>query len=166
MLAWIPGLLISCNSANTSLPEDRSQLTAKQNLAAANAVNKAIETGDTSKLGDYIAADGVDHSGSNGEVRGLEKIKAELAGMHKMAANDMKLEIQKEIADSEYVFQWLLLTGTAATTEMGAPVGSKFAVNSVNVTKFANGKATDHWDFMMPNEMMKMMNTPKTSKDK
>ena len=57
---------------------------AQKNLDVAHAINKAIETGDVSKLGDYIAVDGVDHSGEKGEVKGLDNIKAELAGIHNM----------------------------------------------------------------------------------
>jgi predicted ester cyclase len=74
-----------------------------------------------------------------------------------MAANDLKFEVVKELADSDYVFQWVRMTGTATTTEMGVPVGSKFSVATVDVSKFKNGKATEHWEFMQPADIMKTM---------
>jgi hypothetical protein len=56
---------------------------AKKNLEACNAVNKMFEAGDWSKAGDYIAADGVDHSGMEGEIKGIDAIKANFDKMGK-----------------------------------------------------------------------------------
>jgi predicted SnoaL-like aldol condensation-catalyzing enzyme len=148
----------ACHSAgNTETVNDAGQ----KNLFAANAINKAVEMGDVSNLGNYIAADAIDHSGEHGDVKGLDGIKAGLAPIHKMAANDMKLVIVKELADSEYVFQWVRTTGTAATTDMGVAVGSKFNLAFISVSKFKDGKATEHWEFMQPADIMKMMASQK-----
>jgi uncharacterized Fe-S cluster-containing radical SAM superfamily protein len=87
----------------------------------------------------------------------LDSIKAGFAPVHKMAVNDLRLEVVKELADSDYVFQWVRTTGTAATADMGVPVGSKFSVAMISVSKFKNGKATEHWEFMQPADIMKMM---------
>jgi predicted ester cyclase len=149
--------LSACNSAGNAPAAVQVDSAGLKNLAANNAIDRAIESGDMSNLGDYIAADAVDHSGPHGDVVGLDSIKAELAPMHKMAANDLKFEVVKALADSDYVFQWVRMTGTATTTEMGVPVGSKFSVATVDVSKFKNGKATEHWDFMQPGDIMKMM---------
>jgi predicted SnoaL-like aldol condensation-catalyzing enzyme len=151
------GACTSTSNAPAAVPVDSAGL---KNLAASNAIDRAIESGDVSKLGDYIAADAVDHSGEHGDVVGLDSIKAELAPMHKLAANDLKFEVVKELADSDYVFQWVRMTGTATTTEMGVPVGSKFSIATVDVSRFKNGKATEHWDFMQPGDVMKMMAAP------
>jgi hypothetical protein len=40
---------------------------------------------------------------------------------------------------------------------MGMKAGQKMEVNSVDVAKFKDGKAVEHWIFMDPNDMMKMM---------
>jgi predicted ester cyclase len=147
----------ACSSAGNAPVAQAVDSAGLKNLAASNAIDRAIESGDMSNSGDYIAADAVDHSGPHGDVVGLDSIKAELAPMHKMAANDLKFEVVKELADSDYVFQWVRMTGTATTTEMGVPVGSKFSVATVDVSKFKNGKATEHWEFMQPADIMKMM---------
>jgi predicted RecA/RadA family phage recombinase len=151
------GACTSASNAPVAVQVDSAGL---KNLAAANAINKAIESGDMSNVGDYIAADALDHSGEHGDVVGLDSIKAELAPVHKLAANDLKFEVVKELADSDYVFQWERMTGTAATAGMGVAVGSKFSVATMGVTKFKNGKATEHWEFMQPADMMKMMAAP------
>jgi predicted ester cyclase len=152
----------ACTSPSNAPVAQAVDSAALKNLAANNAIDRAIESGDVSNLGDYIATDAVDHSGEHGDVVGLDSIKAELAPMHKLAANDLKFEVVKELADSDYVFEWSRLTGTATTTEMGVPVGSKFSVTSVNVSRFKNGKAAEHWEFMQPADLMKMMAAPAT----
>ena len=73
--------LVSCNNDKPTT-ENKSDPRAEKNLAAANGVNKAIESGDFNKLSDYIAADGVDHAGEKGDIKGLDSIKAELTSMH------------------------------------------------------------------------------------
>ena len=46
---------------------------------------------------------------------------------------------------------------------MGMPVGTKYEMNAMEVSKFnSDGKATDHWEFMEPAEMMKMMQQQNT----
>jgi len=97
-----------------------------------------------------------------GDIKGLDSIKAELAKVH-MMSTDIKVETVKEFADNDYVFQWLHFTGTAATSDMGMPVGTKYEMNAMEVSKFnSDGKATDHWEFMEPAEMMKMMQQQNT----
>jgi predicted ester cyclase len=150
----------ACTSASNAPAAVQVDSTAVKNLAAAHAINRAIESGDMSNVGDYIATDALDHSGEHGDVVGLDSIKAELAPVHNLAANDLKFEVVKELADSDYVFQWERMTGTAATAGMGVAVGSKFSVATMGVTKFKNGKATEHWEFMQPADMMKMMAAP------
>lgn len=147
--------LMSCSNEKGSETTGESA-TAKKNLDACNAINKAIETGDVSQLGDYIASDGVDHSGEKGEVKGLDSIKAELQGLHSMYSN-MSFDVAKELADDEYVFQWTKFSGTCTVASMGMPAGSKIESSSVHVTKFKDGKATDHWQFIEMADMMKMM---------
>lgn len=135
----------------------------EKNLAASHEITKSIESGDVSKLGDYIATDAVDHAGMpKGDVKGLESIKSELGKMHSMA-KDMKMETIKELADGEYVFEWLRGTGTSLSPEMGFPVNTKFDMNTVEVSRFKDGKVSEHWSFMQPADMMKMMPPPAMS---
>jgi predicted ester cyclase len=130
---------------------------AKKNLETSEAVAKMFESGDWSKVGDYIAADAVDHAGMKGDVVGLDSIKASFVQMAGMMS-DMKNETVKELADDDYVFQWLKESWTVKTSEMGLPAGSKQTMNTIEVSKFnAAGKISDHWGFVSFKDMMKMM---------
>ena len=58
----------ACTSASNVPVAQAVDSAALKNLAANNAIDKAIESGDVSNLGDYIATDAVDHSGEHGDV--------------------------------------------------------------------------------------------------
>jgi len=130
--------------------------TAKKNLETAGAVAKMFESGDFSKAGDYIATDAVDHAGMNGDVKGLDNIKASFAQMSGMMT-DMSNQIVKELADDEYSFQWMKQTSTMKVDAMGMKAGSKNTFDAVEVSKFKDGKITEHWSFLSATDMAKMM---------
>ena len=149
---------ISCNGGKSGGMSDK----AKKNLESATAIAKMFETGDFSKLGDYVAADGVDHSGMKGEVKGVDSMKAAYAQMMTMMG-DMKNKTVKELADDDYVFQWMEETATAKVDDpmTGMKAGSTNTFNAIEVSKFnSDGKATDHWSFISWGDMMKMMPKP------
>lgn len=144
---------ISCNNPQSGMSDK-----AKKNLETADAVAKMFESGDWSKVGDYIAADAVDHTGMNGgEVKGLDSIKASFVQMSSMMG-DLKNEIVKELADDDYVFQWMKESATMKTDAMGMKAGTRNTFDGIEVSKFnSEGKITDHWGFLSTADMMKMM---------
>lgn len=133
---------ISCNSGGGM------SATAKKNVEVNDAIMKAYEAGDFSKMGDYIAADAVDHGGEKGDVKGMDSIVSEMKRYRAMMP-DMKSTWSKTVADDEYVFTWGKVTGTMN--------GTATAMSSVDISKFKDGKAVEHWVFMDPADMMKMM---------
>jgi len=148
-------LYFSCNNAGTAGGMSDK---AKKNLDNARAIAKMFEAGDWSKSGDYIAADAVDHAGMQGDVKGLDAIKANFDNMGKMMG-DFKNEVVKEMADDDYVFQWMKETGTAKADMPGMmKAGETKTYNCVEVSKFnADSKVVEHWTFMDMSDMMKMM---------
>lgn len=74
--------------------------------------------------------------------------------MHK-TGSDMKMEIIKQLADDDYVFSWQRYTGTSDGS-MGMPKGP-YNMTAIEVVKCKDGKAVEHWGFMEPRELMKMM---------
>jgi predicted ester cyclase len=145
-------LFISCNSNTAS----GGNTQAEKNMEAVKAVDRAIESGDMSKLDQYIAVDGVDHSGEHGEVKGLDSIKSSLGRMHD-EYKDLKLEEVQQAANGDYVFTLSRFQGTNTVPSMGAPAGTHFDMTSVEVVKFnAEGKATDHWGYLSMEDAMKM----------
>lgn len=129
----------------------------EKNIETVKAVNRAIESGDMSKLDQYIAADAVDHAGEHGDVKGLDSIKATLGRMHD-DYKDLKLEEVQEASNGDYVFTLSRFVGTNTVPSMGAPAGTHFDMTSVEVVKFnSEGKATDHWGYVSMADAMKMM---------
>jgi len=131
---------------------------AQKNMDANAAIMKMFETGDLSKISDYIAADAVDHAGPTGDIKGLEEIKKYFADMGEKMTN-MKNDIKRTLADDEYVMCWVTGSGTAKVDlpEWGMKAGQSHTGTSVEVSKFKDGKVTDHWTFVDANEMMQMM---------
>ncbi len=150
-VAALPLLLFSCSGK-----EGHSEQ-AKKNLETMNAIIDAIEAKDLNKLDQYMAADVVDHTAMNGPATGIENVKKDLEAQLQMSS-DMKSEVIKELADDEYVMSWLRFKGTASVDMMGMKKGEAFESTTIEVAKFnKDNKVTDHWVFMSPAEMMKMM---------
>lgn len=148
--------LISCNNDKSGGGMSDK---AKKNLESANAIAKMFESGDFSKLGNYVAADGVDHSGMKGEIKGVDSMKAAYSEMMKNMG-DMKNKTVKELADDDYTFQWMEESFTAKADDpmMGMKAGERKTVNAIEVSKFnSDGKATDHWTFINFGDMMGLM---------
>jgi predicted ester cyclase len=130
--------------------------TTQKNLDAQHAIANCFDTKDFSKIGDYIAADAVDHAGSNGDLRGLDSMKAQYAQFVAPVAT-MKSEIIKELADDDYVMSWYKFTGTWKNTEMGHRAGDAFEIKSMEIARYKDGKSVEHWALADPAETMKMM---------
>lgn len=141
---------ISCKSNEAGGLSEK----AKKNLEANANIKKGYVAGDYSKMSDYIADDIVDHSGGKGEVIGRDSVIAMMKYYHDLMAVT-KFEVVKELADDEYVFSWTKVTGG-----MG---GKTTTISNLDVTRFKEGKAVEHWIFMDPNEMMQMFTPPQPS---
>ena len=141
----------SCNSDKTA-SETKDNSAAQKNLAAVHVVNKAFETGDVSGLDSVIADNFVDHT-DRGDKTGKDSLKAAIAWM-RSDSKDMKATITKELADDEYAMVWQRYTGTS-NGAMGKP--GPYDMKAVEVIKFKDGKAVEHWSFMEMQDVMKMM---------
>ena len=83
-------VFLSCNN------EGGMSAAAKKNKETNDAIMKAYEAGDFSKMGDYIAADAVDHGGETGDIKGLENIVNEMKRYHAMMP-DMKATMSRSL---------------------------------------------------------------------
>lgn len=129
---------------------------AKKNLDNARAIAKSFETKDISKLDDYVDKDVIDHAAPGGESKGIDNLKKMFQQMQGTMTNS-KNETVKELADDDYVFQWLKESWTQTQESMGMKPGD-YSFNAIEVSKFnADSKVTEHWSFIDVNDMMKMM---------
>lgn len=125
---------------------------AKKNLESVQAVVKAFETGDVSKIDDAVSADFVDHT-DRGDI-GRDSLKAMIKSMY-AGVPDLKFNLIREMADDEYSMSWYKMTGTSDGS-IGMPAGP-FNMNSIDVVRYKDGKAVEHWSFGEIREMMQMM---------
>ena len=149
-------LLLSCNgSKNEAGISDK----AKKNQETNQAILKMFESGSFNNLDSFIAADAVDHSGPQGEVKGLDSIRA-MFEYFASTMSDTKIEVVKELADDDYVISWIKQSWTAKMDDpnMHLKAGDKGNMEGIDVTKYnSEGKVTDHWGFISMADMMKMM---------
>ena len=125
-----------------------------------HAVDKAFQTGDASGLDSVIADNFVDHTDKGDKNR--DTLKAMIKMWHD-ADKTMKMETTKEVADDNYVFAQMHMTGTGDGMMM--PAGP-YDMHSVEVVKFSNGKAVEHWGYMEMGEVSKMMMSQMPGMDK
>jgi predicted SnoaL-like aldol condensation-catalyzing enzyme len=165
--AGLACFLISCTNTATKPAAGTSiSSQAEKNAANSMAVYKGIEKGDLSAMDSFVATDCVDHTGSmKGEVSGRDNIKKNLADIHNHIAN-LKFDIIAEgtSTDGDYHFALTRMTGTCTDTMMGRPANTPLNETSIDVVKLVDGKAKEHWEFVDPKEMMKMMAKMPTGK--
>ena len=143
-------LLYACNEkqSNAGAMSD----TARKNLDAFHLVDNAFQSGDISRIDSVVASDFVDHT-PKGDM-GRDSLKAMITRMKN--SGTMKSEIKKEFADDEYVMGWMHWTGTSDGSMEDMPAGP-YDMSGIEVVRFKDGKAVEHWAFMDAKEMMKMM---------
>ncbi len=147
--------------SDTMSSDKKGNSMAEKNLSAVHAVNSAFETGNTAALDSVIADDFIDHT-SMGDKKGKDSLKAAIA-MMRADSKDMKMETTKELADDDYTMSWMHFTGTSSGA-MGKP--GPYDVKAIEVVKFnKDGKATEHWEFMDMQDVMKMMPSVPTKMD-
>ncbi len=134
----------------TTDKKDNSMM--EKNLAASHIINKAFETGDASAFDNAVAGDYVDHTDQGDKNR--DSLKA-IIPLMKKEFPDMKTEIIKELADNDYVFSLLRWTGTS-NGQMGMPKGP-YDMKAIEVVRYKDGLAVEHWSYMQPADVIKMM---------
>jgi len=144
--------LMSCKDSTTTHNNSMQET----NKANSKKVSNAIETGDVSGLDSIIDKDIVDHSGPNGDLKGIDSVKAFFLMIHSHIP-DVKIESIANATDGDYNFDLNRMTGTTNSAFMGLPANYKMDMMSVDVVKIKNGKSTEHWGFSQPRDMMEMM---------
>ncbi|MDQ6756190.1 MAG: nuclear transport factor 2 family protein [Bacteroidota bacterium] len=146
--------ITSCNDAASNKSSDAKQ----KNIAANDAIKKTFVTGNVAAIDSFIADNFVDHN-DRGDFKGKDSLKAMVKFTHENM-KDMKQETIHELADDDYVFSWMRWTGTSKNVP-GMPDGP-YDFHAMEISKFKDGKAVEHWTYVDAKEMMKMMRTSQT----
>lgn len=168
-------MLISCNDQeavngepiiknNNCEDVNLMSLKAKSNLEAMHGILKCFEKKDFTELGKFVADDCIDHY-MEGELKGLVKMKEEYEKWIGMSQNS-PIKSKVEFANDDFVMIWTSFEETMLMDAMGMKKGQVFHKTDIELARFKDGKAVEHWTFMEPAVMMKMMqrNEPKNEK--
>lgn len=130
-------VLAACSSnkpATTStITTDNTQK--QRNLAADRVLIGVFETGDVDKLDAIIDPSFINHAGTGDRV-GLDSLKTGVKAFHTLMKS-VKVDRKRQLADEEYVSDWIRFIGD----------DPKAVIEGMEVTRYANGKAVEHWFF-------------------
>ncbi|REJ82881.1 MAG: ester cyclase [Bacteroidetes bacterium] len=147
-------LLISCSNPGS----DAQNKQLEKNKVAMQKILESFSTGNVDNLGNYIADDCVEHTPDpNISATGLEGVKQMIA-MYRSSFPDMKVNIMSMTAEGDMVITHYNMTGTNSGP-MGEmpPTGKSMNVNGVDVVKFKDGKATEHWGYWEESKFMEQL---------
>lgn len=126
------------------------------NKAAALKIIAAFDKGDVNAFDALIAKDVKSHSEMPPGMKstGLEAVK-EMCQMNKTAFPDMKSQVHTVAAAGDTVMVFYTSEGTNTGSLFGHPAtNKKIKVDGVDIIRFQNGKAVEHWGVF---DSMKMM---------
>ena len=129
---------------------------AARNKAAAIKIITAFDNGDVDAFDAVIARDVKSHSEMPPGMKstGLEAVK-EMCKMNKTAFPDMKSRVHTVAAAGDTVVVFYTSEGTNTGSLYGQPAtNKKISVDGVDIIRFQNGKAVEHWGVF---DSMKMM---------
>jgi predicted SnoaL-like aldol condensation-catalyzing enzyme len=146
----------ACNNDSDSTAGNKYTQEEQMNIAASDVIMKAFQTGDVSGIDSVVSDDFIDHT-DRGDMKGRDSLKAMVNWVH-ANMKDMKTEKVREVADGDFVYSWMRYTGTSDGT-MGMPNGP-YDMQAIEVARYRDGKAIEHWNFAEIQAMMKMMPQP------
>jgi steroid delta-isomerase-like uncharacterized protein len=117
----------------------------EQNKRVARRFINAFLTGDTATLEQVIAENCVDHNPLPGQIPGRQGIIETLAGW-RAAFPDLKITIQHEVAEGDFILQQGIATGTNTGLLMGRPATGKQATFPyMDLHRILNGQIVEIW---------------------
>lgn len=104
---------------------------------------------------EIIAPDAVDHEGAG--ATGPNAVK-EAAAMFRAAFPDLKMTMDDAIAEGNQVACRFTVMGTHRGEFMGIPAsGKSVKVSGVDIVRFENGMAVEHWGYMDQMTLMQQL---------
>jgi predicted ester cyclase len=107
-------------------------------------IEKITNTGNVESIADYISPDYTEVFNGKKYPVGIGGAKEHIIGVRKTYSN-LKLDIEKQIAEGDWVVTCYTITGIHTGEWAGIkPTGKRISVTGVNVNKVINGKITEH----------------------
>ncbi len=115
------------------------------NIEAQTKFGDAVNSGNLDKMYDLVSEDCIDHDPAPGQVDGPEGY-IKFFTMMRTAFPDMKLAVEKMVADDDSIAFAYTLTGTHEGDFNGvAATGKPVKASGLQISKFENGKMVERW---------------------
>ena len=118
---------------------------------------EVVNQGNLDVIDDLLADDFVEHEELPGLPPGKEGTKQVMA-MFRTAFPDMRLTAHETIAEGELVMMRATMRGTHLGEFMGIPpTGNSFEVQAMDMVRYIDGKAVEHWGLTDQMSMMQQL---------
>lgn len=119
--------------------------------------DEVINGGNVALIDELVAADFIEHEEFPGLAGGREGMK-QFFTMMRTAFPDLRMAVDDLIAEGDKVVARTTMSGTHKGEFMGMdPSGKQFRVSAIDVIRFADGKAVEHWGLTDAAAMMEQI---------
>jgi steroid delta-isomerase-like uncharacterized protein len=119
--------------------------------------DEVINGGNVVLIDELVAANFVEHEEFPGLAGGREGMK-QFFVMMRTAFPDLRMAVDDLIAEGDKVVARTTMSGTHKGEFMGMdPSGKQFRVSAIDVIRFADGKAIEHWGLTDAAAMMEQL---------
>ena len=149
LLFVVPLFIIGCQPKKSA-----GEMTAEKNRMLTQEVYDGFNANDWNKVGTVIPENFTEHSPEPGQKPGLEGLKEMFVG-YRTAFPDMKMVVNKIVAEGDMVVIYSTVTGTNTGPFMGMPAtGKPITIEGYDMMRFSNGKSVEHWGLYDNAKMM------------
>ena len=150
IIAFLSAILV----AFTMVPEDTKE--EKRNLAESKKFYEEVfNKGNIAMADELMTVDFIEHEEFPGLEPGREGVK-QFFKMFRTAFPDLKATPEMMLAKGDKVVSYIIITGTHKGEFMGMePTGKQIKIKGIDIVKFKDGKAAEHWGLT---DSMTMMN--------
>ena len=124
--------------------------TAEQNKATVTRFNKEfIEAGNMNVFNEIIAADFINQTAPPGVPKGPEGVMYFFNHFLKPAFPEMKVEIQRQVAENDIVTTHKIFHAAHKGDFMGIPAtGKNVRMEVIDIIRLKDGKFVEHWNVL------------------
>ena len=120
-------------------------MTKEENKKAQEKFGEAVNSGNLEKLRDLVAEDVKEHDPAPNQGTGPQGY-IDFFTMMRNAFPDMKIEVEKMVADEDNVAFAYTLTGTHKGDFMGVDgTNTPIKIRGMQISRFKNGKMVERW---------------------
>ncbi len=107
--------------------------------------DEVVSQGRLELIDEMVDADMIDHEAFPGIPQGREGVK-EFVTMFRNAFDALQFSVEDMIAEGDRVAARVTISGTHNGQFLDlAPTGKQISINAIDILRFANGKAVEHW---------------------